>query len=66
MGVPVATTGANVIVTGLDVVGASVATGVAVVGEFVAYNTRSSRQKNTLQLETSIPATNISISMEQI
>ena len=38
MGVPVATTGANVIVTGLDVVGASVATGVAVVGEFVAYN----------------------------
>ena len=39
MGAPVATTGANVIVTGLDVVGASVATGVAVVGEFVAYNT---------------------------
>ena len=45
MGVPVATTGANVIVTGLDVVGASVATGVAVVGEFVAYNTREHEKR---------------------
>ena len=52
MGVPVATTGANVIVTELDVVGASVATGVAVVGEFVACNTHSSRQENSSQLET--------------
>lgn len=45
MGAPVATTGANVIVTGLDVVGASVATGVAVVGEFVAYNTREHEKR---------------------
>lgn len=44
MGVPVATTGATDIVTGLNVVGASVVTGFAV-GEFVvAYNSNSSRQ----------------------